>query len=160
VAAIALLTMGCSSGLATGRSIQGDGPPVSGVLGFPHTKNGEIYRFSFPLLKNTSKSPLSVTSFRVKSIPPQVKVLGYSVFSTQDTPGYLLSGRDSTYSKYPDYAKKPFTIKPGIESDYYANIRVRIIGKVLTHLKDCDVHYTQNGHSYHQVLHCEYALDS
>jgi hypothetical protein len=157
--AIALLTLGCSSGLATGRSIEGGGPASSGILGFPHAQQGRIYRFSFPLLKNTSKSPLSVTSFGVDSVPAQVKVLGYSVYSVKDTPGYLLDGYDSTYSKYRDYAKSPFTIKPGAVSEYYGNVQVRIIGKVLTHLQDCDVRYTQKGHAYHQVLHCEYALD-
>jgi hypothetical protein len=132
---------------------------VSGILGFPHAHKGEDYRFSFPLLKNTSKSAVSVTSFRVTSIPPQVQVLGYSVYSVGDTPGYLVDGQDSTYSKYPDYAKTPFTIKPAAESDYYGNIRVRVVGKVTAHLLGCDIQYTQNGHAYHQTFHCEYALD-
>lgn len=102
---------------------------------------------------------MSVTSVQVDSVPAQVKILGYSVYSVKDTPGYLLNGPDSDFSKYPDYAKKPFTIKPGSVSNYYANVRVKVIGKVAEHLQNCDINYTQGGHPYHQVLHCEYALD-
>jgi hypothetical protein len=150
---------GGSDGPATGRSLQGGGPPISGIIGFPHARQGKVYRFSFPLLKNVSTSPVSVTSVKVDSVPEQVKVLGYSVYSVKDTPGYLLNGLDSDFSKYPDYGKKPFVIQPGSVSEYYANIKVQVIGKVTEHLQDCDIRYARGDRTYRQVLHCEYALD-
>lgn len=93
------------------------------------------------------------------SIPAGVRVLGYSVYSVDDTPGYLLSGTDATYRRYPDYRGKPFVIAPGKTSDFYPNLRVRVVGTITDHIHDCEIDYTQTGHTYRQVLHCDYALD-
>lgn len=158
--ALTMTAEGCSSGgVSTGHAIKGDGPVPGGTVGFPHAKQGAVYRFSFPLLNNTSKDPLEVTSWKVTSIPAGVKVLGYAVYSTDDTPGYLLNGYDATYSKYPDYAGKPITIAPGKTSDFYPNIRVRVVGKITDHIHDCQIEYTQKGHKHKQVLPCDYALE-
>ncbi|SEO89733.1 hypothetical protein SAMN05216267_105237 [Actinacidiphila rubida] len=130
-----------------------------GTSGYPHAKIGVVYRFSFPLLKNVSKAPVALTGFKVLSVPGQVQVRGYTVSSVNDTPGYLLGGLDTDFTKYPDYAKKTLIIKPGATSPYYAGVRVQASGKLAHHIKGCDITYQQNDHTYHQVLPCEYALD-
>jgi hypothetical protein len=158
---ILILAVGGSppGGVSVGHAIKGDGPLPFGTIGFSQAKQGAVYRFSFPLLDNVSKAPLRVTSWRVLSIPSGVKPLGYSVYSYDDTPGYLLNGTDSTYRKYPDYARKRFIIPPRTQSSRYPNLRVRVVGKITDHIHDCEIGYTQKGHKYIQVLDCDYALD-
>lgn len=136
-----------------------------GTIGYPNAKVGEVYRFAFPLMRNTSKKSVSVTGVKVGSVPAGVKVLSYLVYSVHDTPGYQLSYQDSDHKDgpdldtYPNYAGRPFTIKPGALSDKYAMVKIRTTAKVSRHLKNCEVDYQQDGKAYRQILDCEYALD-
>jgi hypothetical protein len=71
-------------------ALQAEGPGTSGSLGFADVKVGDVYRMAFPLTRNTSKKPVSVTKFKLLNVPAGVKVLGYAVYSVKDTPGYRL----------------------------------------------------------------------
>jgi hypothetical protein len=161
-------TAGCTgggSGPSTGTALHAEGPPAMGVIGYPNAKVGEVYRFSFPLMRNKSKESVSVTQVKVVSVPTGVKVLSYLVYSVKDTPGYQPSSQDSDHTdgpdmdKYPNCAGHPFTIKPGALSDKYAMVKIRTTGKVSKHIKNCEVDHEQGGQAYRQVLNCEFALD-
>lgn len=160
--ALLLGAAGCSSGVGgpgTGHAIRAEGPLPTGTLGFPDVKQGDVFQFSFPLLNNTSKSPVTVTSWKVVTIPAGVKVIRYAVYSYDDTPGYLTAGYSSDFKKYPDYEAKPIVIAPGKQSHRYPSVRVQVAGKITSHLHGCEIDYEQKGHSYQQVLDCDYALD-
>lgn len=135
------------------------------VIGYPNAKIGRNYRFAFPLLKNKSKESISITRFRVASVPPGVKVVGYPVYSVYHTSGHQLAYDDSSHEggpeldKTPNYAAHPYTIKPGVLSDKYAMVHLHVTGKISQHIKGCEVYYTQDGRSYRQSLNCEFALD-
>ena len=161
-----LAAAGCStSSVRTGTALVGQGPGLSGVIGNPNAKVGRDYRFAFPLLKNNSKEPVSITEFRITSLPSGVKVIGYPVYSVNHTSGYQLAYDDSSHEggpeldKTPNYAGHPYTIKPGVLSDKYAMVHLHVTGKLSAHVKGCEVYYTQDGQSYRQSLKCEFALD-
>ncbi|MDX2542197.1 hypothetical protein ACOT81_31420 [Streptomyces sp. WI04-05B] len=130
-------------------------------------KVGDVYRMAFPLTRNISKQPVSVTGVRVLDIPAGAKVLGYSVYSVKDTPGYLLGYQETAHptkgdvdlDKYTNYAGHPYTIKAKVLSDKYAMVRIKVTGKVTTPLSGCEADYTQGGRSYHQTLTCKFGLD-
>jgi hypothetical protein len=163
--------MADQGGISSGAALRAVGPPATGIIGFPDAKVGKVYRFAFPLMKNASKDSVTVTGVSITGVPTAVTILGYPVYSTKDTPGYLLAYRDSDHhggpndgganlDKYPNYAGHPFVIKPGALSEKYAMVRLRVTGKVSKHVTGCEVDYTQAGHAYQQTLHCEYALDT
>jgi len=129
-------------------------------------KVGDVYGFSFPLLTNSSKKPVSVTGFAITAMPSGVKELGYPVYSEKDTVQYRLDYQfspvqksDLNLAKYPDYSGKPFTIEPGAQSDRYAMVKVEVTGPVSGHITGCEIEYTQTGKSFHQPVPCEFALD-
>lgn len=170
VAATLLSSCGspASSAPATGHALTAAGPPASGVLGVPNAKVGSVWRFAFPLFSNNSKTTVRITSVRLDSIPSGAKVEGYPVYSMKDTNGYILDSmegdknvpgsRDMT--KMPNYAGKPIVIRGHQDSgDYYAMVKVKIVGHIEKHLSGCRVNYTQGNSKYTQKVHCEYALD-
>jgi len=166
VSALLVFAVGCSGNsdaTSSGAALTADGP--GGTLSYSDVKVGQIYRMAFPLMKNTSKKPVSVTGVRVRSVPTGVAVLGYFVYSVKDTPGYRLGYQDSNHKggpdldKYPNYAGHPFIIKPGVLSDKYAMVHLRVTGKVSKRITGCEVDYTQAGHSYQQTLACTFGFD-
>ncbi|MDX3750259.1 hypothetical protein [Streptomyces sp. AK08-02] len=154
-------------GAASGTALQAEGPGTTGSLGYSDVKVGDVYRMAFPLTRNISKQPVSVTGVRILDIPAGVKILGYGVYSVKDTPGYLLGYHETSPpvagsvdpAKYPNYAGHPYTIKAKVLSDKYAMVRIKVTGKVTTPLSGCEADYTQGGRSYHQTLTCKFGLD-
>ncbi|MFF3373381.1 hypothetical protein ACFYXF_10575 [Streptomyces sp. NPDC002680] len=150
-----------------GTALQAEGPGTSGSLGFSDVKVGDVYRMAFPLTRNTSKQPVSVTAFELLNIPAGVKVLGYAVYSVNDTPGYRLGYQETAHptagdidlDKYPNYSGHAYTIKPGALSDKYAVVRLRVTGRITKPLSGCTADYTQDGRTYHQTLACKFGLD-
>jgi hypothetical protein len=130
-------------------------------------KVGGIYRMAFPLTRNISKQAVSVTGVKLLGVPAGGKVLGYSVYSVKDTPGYRLGYQETAHptagdvdlDKYPNYAGHPYTIKPGALSDKYAVVRLKVTGKVTKPITGCEADYTQAGQTYHQTLTCRFQLD-
>ncbi|WP_262057656.1 hypothetical protein [Streptomyces sp. STR69] len=171
VAALLAMATGCAGstggGVATGTALQGEGPGTTGALGYSDVKVGDVYRMAFPLTRNISKQPVSVTGVRVLNIPAGVKILGYGVYSVKDTPGYLLGYHETSPpiagsvdpAKYPNYAGHPYTIKPKVLSDKYAMVRLKVTGKVTKPITGCEADYTQAGRTYHQTLTCKFGLD-
>ncbi|MGW2684594.1 hypothetical protein ACWC6I_15735 [Streptomyces sp. NPDC001414] len=151
-----------------GTALVGAGPQLHGTLGFPDARPGQRYRFSFPLLKNRSKETVEFTRMHLQRVPAGVKVIGYNVYSNLETNGFLLSGRepgdrekgDPDFSRFHDYYKSRYSIKPGVLSDKYGSVLVEVTGRVRGHLDGCRVEYKQHGVSYHQDFHCDFALDS
>jgi hypothetical protein len=153
---------------ATGDALTATGPPAAGILGYPDARIGMVWRFAFPLFVNNSRTTVRITSVRLDHVPPGARVEGYPVYSMKDTDGYILDSlegdknapgaRDMT--TMPNYAGKPLVIRGHQDSgDYYAMVRVRIVGHIGEHLGGCRVNYTQGGNRYTQEVHCEYALD-
>lgn len=171
VAAILAATIlgSCTSASpASGNALKAAGPPALGILGFPHAQVGNTYRFAFPLLVNISKNTLRVTSWHLDNVPKGAKVTGYALYSMKDTNGYILDSRDGDPStpsepdmtKMPNYLGKPIVIRShGDIGDYYAMVKVKVVGHIGKHLTGCRVSYTQGSEKYTQPVHCEYALD-
>ena len=171
VAALLAFATGCAGstggGIATGTALQGEGPTTTGAIGFSDVKVGGIYRMAFPLTRNISKQPVSVTGVKLLNIPAGGKLLGYSVYSVKDTPGYRLGYQETAHptagdvdlDKYPNYAGHPYTIKPGVLSDKYAVVRLKVTAKVTKPVTGCEADYTQAGRTYHQTLTCRFQLD-
>ncbi|MFD4501365.1 hypothetical protein [Streptomyces sp. NPDC058457] len=177
--AVAAVVLGCcpsstaatasmSTPPATGDALTAAGPPAVGILGYPHAKIGTVWRFAFPLFVNNSGTTVRITSVRLDHVPSGAQVEGYPVYSMKDTNGYILDSlegdtnaagtRDMT--TMPDYAGRPIVIRGHHDSgDYYAMVRVRIVGHIREHLSGCRVNYTQGGNRYTQEVRCEYALD-
>ncbi|MER7187830.1 hypothetical protein ABT404_51670 [Streptomyces hyaluromycini] len=161
-------TASMSTPPATGNALTAAGPPAFGILGYPHARIGTVWRFAFPLFVNNSSMTVRITSVRLDHVPPGARVEGYPVYSAKDTNGYILDSmegeknvpgsRDMT--TMPDYAGRPIVIRGHADSgDYYAMVRVRIVGHIGEHLSGCRVNYTQGGNRYTQEVRCEYALD-
>ncbi|WP_189266958.1 hypothetical protein [Streptomyces fuscichromogenes] len=161
-------TASMSTPPATGDALTAAGPPAFGILGYPHAKVGMVWRFAFPLFVNRSRTTVRITSVRLDHVPSGARVEGYSVYSAKDTDGYILDSmegdknvpgsRDMT--TMPDYSGRPLVIRGHADSgDYYAMVRVRVVGRIREHLSGCRVNYTQGGNRYTQEMHCEYALD-
>src|SRR5882757_10711829 len=128
-AALLVAATGCGAakhnGVAIGHAIQPDGPQENGILGANNIAVGRVERFAFPLLKNTSNAPLSVTRVHLDSVPKGTKVVGYYVYLTSVKDGYALSGLDgdnspSDMTKRKSYSMSKLYVAPGHESDYYA----------------------------------------
>jgi len=162
-----LLTSACShtsDAVRTGTALQAKGPQTTGVLGFPHARVGKTYRFAFPLFMNRTDAPIVVESVRLAHIPRGVRVVGYPIYSVNDTDGYILDSQDGlTYprdmTKMPNYAGKRITVKPHKTSDRYAMVQAHVTGQVQHHLGGCEVTYSQAGKEYRQTLRCDFALD-
>ncbi|MFF6993313.1 hypothetical protein [Streptomyces sp. NPDC010273] len=61
----------------------------------------------------------------------------------KDVPG----SRDMT--KMPNYAGKPIVIRSHQDSgDYYAMVKVKVVGRIKKHLSGCRVNYTQGSTKY------------
>jgi len=171
VTALLALATGCAGstggGVTAGTALQAEGPGTSGSLGFSDVKVGDVYRMAFPLTRNTSKKPVSVTKVKLLNVPAGAKVLGYAVYSVKDTPGYRLGYQETAHptagdvdlDKYPNYAGHPYTIKPGALSDKYAVVRLKVTAKVAAPISGCEADYTQAGQTYHQTLTCKFGLD-
>ncbi|WP_330290135.1 hypothetical protein [Streptomyces sp. NBC_00576] len=172
VTALLALTAGCAGtttggGVTPGTALQAEGPGTTGALGFSDVKVGDVYRMAFPLTRNTSKQPVSVTGIKLLNIPAGAKVLGYSVYSVKDTPGYRLGYQETAHptagdvdlDKYTNYAGHPYTIGPSVLSDKYAVARIKVTGKITKPFTGCQTDYTQAGHTYHQTLTCKFGLD-
>ena len=169
--ALLALATGCAGstggGVAAGTALQAEGPGTSGSLGFSDVKVGDVYRMAFPLTRNTSRKPVSVTKVKLLNVPAGAKVLGYAVYSVKDTPGYRLGYQETAHptagdvdlDKYPNYAGHPYTIKPGALSDKYAVVRLKVTAKVTAPISGCEADYTQAGQTYHQTLTCRFGLD-
>ncbi|MFG2778123.1 hypothetical protein ACGFY7_09720 [Streptomyces prunicolor] len=169
-ATLAALATGCTAGadaVSKGTALQAEGPGTSGALGYSDVKVGDIFRMAFPLTRNISKQAVSVTGVKILNVPAGVKILGYSVYSVKDTPGYLLGYYETRHPSagsvdpgaYPDYAGHPYAIKPKALSDKYAMVRVQVTGKVTGKISGCEADYTQAGHAYRQTLSCRFGLD-
>ncbi len=150
----------------TGDALVGSGPPSEGVLGFPDAKVGSVYRFAFPLLENHSKSTLVVESIQLDHVPAGAKVLGYAVYTVDETNGYILDYQDGDGSRgtpnmetMHSYAGQPITIRSHAVSDSYGYVAIKVVGHITQQLTGCRVNYRQGSHYYTQELHCEYALD-
>jgi hypothetical protein len=168
--ALLVLATACSGspeGRTTGTALQAEGPGTNGALGFSDVKVGDVYRMAFPLTRNTSKQPVSVTGVKLLDIPAGVKLLKYSMYSVKDTPGYRLGYQETAHptagdidlDKYPDYYGHPYTIKPGVLSDKYTVIRLRVTGKITEPLTGCEIDYTEGEKDYRQTLGCKFGLD-
>ncbi|MFF4908988.1 hypothetical protein ACFY2T_29430 [Streptomyces sp. NPDC001260] len=135
-----------------------------GVLGIPHAQIGDTYRFAFPPFANGTDAPLIIESVKLLHIPHGAKVIGYPVYSVNDTDGYILDSQDALkdprdMTKMPNYAGKPITVKPHKRSDFYAMAAVKVTGRITHHLRTCQITYTQKGKKYRQALRCDFALD-
>ncbi|MCX5256779.1 hypothetical protein OOK27_22020 [Streptomyces canus] len=168
IAAATMLGSCTSSSPATGHALRAEGPPAVGLLGLPKARIGETYRFAFPLFVNTSRTTVRITSFHLDNVPAGAQVTGYALYSMKETNGYILESRDSDRdtpgspnpAKHPDHAGKPIAIKShGDSGDYYAMVKVKVVGHITKHLSGCRVNYTQGGDQYTQTVQCEYALD-
>ncbi|MEV6510071.1 hypothetical protein [Streptomyces sp. NPDC051642] len=168
---LALLSSGASptrSGAPTGHALAAAGPPSVGILGVPDAKLGSVWRFAFPLFVNKSRTTVRITSVRLAYVPSGAQVEGYPLYSMKDTNGYILDSEEGErnipgsrdMTTMPDYAGKPIVIRSHQDSgDYYFMVRVRIVGRIKTHLSDCRVNYIQGSIKYTQKVRCEYALD-
>jgi hypothetical protein len=134
-------------------------------LSAPNAHVGNIDGFSFPLLQNNTKQPVTITGYRIAGVPAGIEVLGYSVFSVDDTPGYLMgysykpAQHTPDLSKYPDYSGKPITINAGQTSDRYIMAKVEITGTVVGSLTGCQLNYTQGSQAYTQTIDCTYGFN-
>ena len=121
-----------------------------------------------PLFVNKSETTVRITSVRLDKVPAGAQVEGYPLYSVKDTDGYVLDSDDGDknapgsrdMTTMPNYAGKPLVIRSHQDSgDYYFMVKVRIVGRIKTHLHSCHVNYTQGGTRYTQQVPCEYALD-
>lgn len=166
IAGTVLSVSACASSNAVGEgtALRATGPQAVGVLGFPHAKVGKSYRFAFPPFVNGTGTKLVVESVKLTQVPKGAKVIGYPVYSVDETDGYMLDSqvglkypRDMT--KVPNHAGKPITVESHKRSDFYAMVEVHVTGQVQNHLGGCQITYTQKGKKYRQTLRCDFALD-
>ncbi|MGQ4484089.1 hypothetical protein [Streptomyces sp. SAS_276] len=153
-----------SNAVQRGTALHATGPQAVGVLGFPHAQVGKTYRFAFPPFVNGTGTELVVESVKLTQVPEGVKVIGYPVYSVNDTTGYILDSQDGLkyprdMTKMPNYAGKPIMVKPHKRSDFYAMTEVHVTGRVKHHLGSCQITYSQKGKKYRQTLRCDFALD-
>lgn len=153
-----------SNAVQKGSAIRATGPQNVGVLGFPHAKIGETYRFAFPPFVNGTGTQLVVQSVKLTQVPAGARVVGYPVYSVDDTDGYILDSQDGIkdprdMATMPNYAGKPITVKPHKRSDYYAMVEVHVTGRIQRHLGGCQITYTQKNKKYRQTMRCDFALD-
>lgn len=165
--ALLLLTAGCASsptGPAPGHAIKAVGPASKGTIGVTGAAVGNQYGFAFPILENDSTVPITITGYKTTNIPSGLKVIGYSVYSQNETTEYRLAYNfrpketDFNLTKYHDYAGTPFTINPGKQGDQYAMVKVEVVGTATDHASGCQVDYTQSGKQYVQTVPCDFAV--
>lgn len=167
IAAAVLCLNACSNSrnsVHAGTALRAVGPQNVGVLGIPRAQIGKIYRFAFPPFMNGTDSTLVIESVKLAQIPQGARVIGYPVYSVNDTDGYILDSQDALkdprdMTKMPNYAGKPITVKPHKKSDFYAMAAVKVTGRIQHHLGACQITYSQKGEKYRQTLRCDFALD-
>ena len=57
-----------------------------------------------------------------------------------------------------DYSESGITIAAGSDSDYFAMVRVKVVGPISQALSGCTYIYREDGQLYHQTFRCEYKL--
>jgi hypothetical protein len=164
--ATVLLTAGCSSGeTTTGHAIKGDGISSVGSPGIPHAKVGQVWQIAFPMFANVSNTTVVVNSVSLDHVPTGAKVVGYPIYSDNDTDGVVVdyldgSGYPPDLTKIRNYTGKPITIPKHRTSDRYAMAAVKVTGRISEHITGCRVNYTQGKHHYTQLLACDFQLTS
>jgi hypothetical protein len=146
-------------------ALQGYGPVTVGRIGInPKVlRLGHTYGFAFPLLRNASRSPLTITSVSLGSVPSGVHVVRYTAMSVNETQGQLMAAYigendKNDYLYFPTHPISGISIAPGAESPYYPVVLVKLVGRVSADLSGCLVNYRQDGRSLHQTLHCVFTL--
>jgi hypothetical protein len=169
--ALGLVLAACSASapkghVQKGSAIAAEGLPTTGVVGFNASAVhvGGVYGFAFPLMKNVSVRPVSITSVEIRNLAAGTAVVGYHILSTADTSGLLMAStigsRDKIdYATYPDYYGKPLTIPAHAKSRYYPVVYLTVTGPIAGHVTGCAVRYTQGQRYYQQVLPCAFSLD-
>ncbi len=149
---------------AVGHALTVFGPPASGEIGFNQTRQGNTYRFAFPIPHNTSSDPIMLTGVRVEQVPAGAQVLDYPIYSLKEVGAYPLSYDDSdptdpmTLLTAKDHSASGVTIAARSDSDYFAMVRVKVVGQVAQGLSGCTYYYRQGDQPYHQTFRCEYQL--
>lgn len=125
---------------------------------------GDVLGFPFPMMRNTSNSPVHVLRFRLEVVPQGAQVLRYRVLSAKDTHGVLLgsfppssSGRDG-YDSYRGYP--PPTIAAHSASNLYAVVYIKVSGPLATDATGCQVTYRTGGKTLTQTGQCDFRLSA
>lgn len=145
-----------------GHALTVFGPPAAGVIGFNRVQEGNTYRFAFPIPHNASSGPVVLTGVSIEHVPAGAQVLGYPIYSLKEVGAYPLSSDDSDSTDpmalptKKDYSASGITIAPRSDSDYFAMVKVKVVGSVSQALSGCTYTYREGSQLYHQTFRCEY----
>ena len=147
-----------------GQALTVFGPPASGAIGFNRVQQGNTYRFAFPIPHNTLADPIVLTGVRIEHVPAGGQVISYPIYSLNEVGAYPLSSDDSdptdpmALSTKRDFSATGITIAARSDSDYFAMVKVKVVGPVSQALSGCTYYYRKGGERFHQTFRCEYQL--
>jgi hypothetical protein len=133
------------------------------VLGFPakDVKPGAQLGFSFPVIKNLDKEPVTFLSAKLLHVPQGVEVVRYALLSVHETDGQILDSRlgkggDNDYVRFPNHIAEHPTVDAHTLSPYYPVVVLKITGPVSGSASGCEYRYKKGGHTYAQTLECKF----
>ncbi|MDQ1391299.1 MAG: hypothetical protein QOF30_276 [Acidimicrobiaceae bacterium] len=147
-------------GFPAGHSLDDKNVQNGSTFQLNGTDIGQTYRFSFPIFKNTSKSPIIVTSVRLVHVPADVQVLGYPEFTITSDSGYPLDQRFDFPGSAPEPLSfsGPIVVAPGERSPHFFMVAVRLRQATRETMRGCAVAYTQRDTQFEQQMSCQFAL--
>jgi hypothetical protein len=133
------------------------------VLGFPakDVKPGATLGFSFPVINNVDKKPVTFLGVKLLHVPRGVTVVRYGLLSVLETDGQILDSRlgkggDNDYVRFPNHISKHPTIDADTLSPYYPVVVLKITGPVSGTASGCQYRYEMGGRTYVQTLRCKF----
>lgn len=117
----------------TANALSPMGPAAGGVLTFDAPAAGDVYYLGFAPFANTSSQPVHVLGYQIATVSPNLQVLGYRVYSTNQFGDRLLAGYDPTRPE-PDLSfdvtrplGMPYVIRAHTQSPRFAMAKVRLL---------------------------------
>jgi hypothetical protein len=132
-------------------------------VGFPakDVKPGAQLGFSFPVINNVDKEPVTLLGVKLVHVPQGVKVLRYALLSLHETDGQLLDskpgdGEVDDYERFPNHLAERITFRAHTLSFYYPVVTLKVTGPVNGSASGCEYRYKKGGRTYSQTLECKF----
>ncbi|MGW1768436.1 hypothetical protein ACWCQL_30895 [Streptomyces sp. NPDC002073] len=133
---------------------------LPGAIGWEKIEVGSHYWFAISPVRNSSNQEIELISGDFGTVPDSLRVTGHAAYNIKETNGLKLNFHETKnrHIKAKDYSKNPIRIKPKTDSDFYYMVRVTVVKKQPSILKDCSITYRQGNRLYKQKIECTFML--
>lgn len=136
---------------------------LGGEASFSKAKVGGRYGVAFPILKNRTSQPVTVTRVHLVTVPPGIRVIGYRAGKVGGPGSYYLSyegtGRSDDYLQYPNLFRRPYTrIPPHTIQHIFFAADLRVLRLTRQMITGCQVIYETQGTTEQQTFDCEFSV--